>query len=111
MKDNRTKQRKSIIFEKVYQVVFKIPTGKVMTYGQIGKITGLSPRVVGFALHANPDGKLIPCHRVVNREGRVAPGYAFGGHGVQKKRLEEEGVEFVDETHINLDLYRYTLTS
>lgn len=94
-------------FEKVYEVVCKIPHGKVMTYGQIGKITGLSPRVVGFALHANPDGALIPCHRVVNREGRVARGYAFGGKDVQKKRLEEEGVEFVDEFRINLEKYSF----
>lgn len=103
--------KKNNTFEKVYQVVCTIPQGKVMTYGQIGKITGLSPRVVGFALHANPDGKLIPCHRVVNREGRVAPGYAFGGRDIQKKRLEEEGVHFVDEARVDLDLYLYRKTS
>lgn len=93
------------LYENVYEQVLKIPTGKVSTYGEIGKKLNISPRVVGFALHANPDGQLIPCHRVVNRNGRVAPGYAFGGQGTQKKRLEEEGIEFKDELHVDLEKY------
>lgn len=94
-------------FEKVYKIVSSIPRGKVMTYGQIGNLTGLSPRVVGFALHANPDSGLVPCHRVVNRDGRVAPGFAFGGAGEQKRRLEEEGVGFKDELHVDLQNYQF----
>lgn len=90
------------VFEKVYQVVEKIPAGKVTTYGAIGKILKISPRVVGFALHKNPDGATIPCHRVVNKDGRVAPGYAFGGPGIQKNRLEKEGVKFIDDLHVAL---------
>lgn len=76
---------KSEVFERVYEIVEKIPPGKVTTYGAIAKILNISPRVVGFALHENPDGQAIPCHRVVNKDGRVAPGYAFGGPGVQKR--------------------------
>lgn len=93
---------KSKMFEKVYELVRKIPKGCVTTYGEIGRVLGMSPRVVGYALHANPDGQLIPCHRVVNRDGRVASGYVFGGQGEQKRRLEEEGVEFGDELHVKL---------
>ena len=89
-------------FEKVYKLIGKIPPGKVTTYGTIGKKLNMSPRVVGFALHANPDGAKNPCHRVVNREGRLAPGYAFGGTGAQKQLLEQESVEFIDSNHINL---------
>lgn len=89
-------------FEKVWAEVRKIPKGKVTTYGAIGKKLGMSPRVVGYALHANPDGSLTPCHRVVNRDGRVAPGYAFGGPGIQKEKLEEEGVKFKDDSHVDL---------
>ena len=92
-------------FEKVYEIVRKIPKGKVTTYGSLGKKLNMSPRVVGFALHANPDGKATPCHRVVNRDGRVAPGYAFGGKGIQKKRLEEEGIRFKNEQNIDLKKY------
>lgn len=90
------------IFERVYKLVQTIPKGKVSTYGAIGKKLNMSPRVVGLALHLNPDSSLTPCHRVVDRNGRVAPGYAFGGKDVQKKLLEQEGVLFKDDTHVNL---------
>lgn len=88
-------------FQKVYKIVEKIPKGKVMTYGQIGEIVKLSPRIVGFALHANNNPE-IPCHRVVNVEGRVAPGFAFGGPNIQRKKLEIEGVIFKDELHVDM---------
>lgn len=89
-------------FENVYSIVQKIPKGRVSTYGLIAKQLNMSPRVVGYALHANPDPDNIPCHRVVDRTGRVAPGFAFGGSGIQKKLLEAEGVEFIDETHVDI---------
>jgi len=94
-------------FEKVYKLVRKIPKGKVSTYGAIGKKLNMSPRVVGYALHANPDSQLTPCHRVVNRDGRVAPGFAFGGPGNQKKLLEKEGVRFKDTDHVELQKYLF----
>ena len=90
-------------FERVYAVVKKIPPGKVMTYGQIAEMIGTKDaRRVGQALHANPDGSKVPCHRVVNRDGRLAPGYAFGGPNEQRNKLLAEGVKFVDETHVDL---------
>ncbi len=96
-------------FEKVYKLVQKIPRGKVTTYGTIGKRLNMSPRVVGHALHLNPDSSLTPCHRVVDRTGRVAPGFAFGGPGIQRKLLEAEGVKFRDETHVNLEKTLFNL--
>lgn len=91
------------MFEEVYKIVSKIPNGKVMTYGQIAKILGTRDvRKVGFALHANKDSSNVPCHRVVNKEGRLAPGYAFGGPGEQKMRLLSEGVVFIDDNHVDL---------
>ncbi len=98
------------LFEKVYKIVRTIPKGKVTTYGAIGKKLSMSPRVIGYALHLNPDGTKTPCHRVVNRDGRVAPGFAFGGPGIQKKLLEAEGVEFKDATHVSLKQYLFVLT-
>lgn len=89
-------------FEKVYAVVRKIPPGKVMTYGQVGKIVGTTARVVGFALHANPYEGDVPCHRVVDRNGRLAPNFAFGGAREHFLRLKGEGAKFVDEIHVNL---------
>lgn len=90
-------------FERVYEVVKKIPAGKVMTYGQIADLLGTKDaRRVGHALHANSDPN-IPCHRVVNKDGRLAPGYAFGGPDEQRARLLSEGIEFVDENHVKMD--------
>ncbi|HKB88071.1 MAG TPA: MGMT family protein [Patescibacteria group bacterium] len=95
---------KSNLFEQVYEVVKKIPEGKVMTYGGIAAALGTKDaRKVGFALHANPDSSKVPCHRVVNKDGRLAPGYAFGGPNEQKMRLKAEGVIFLDDNHVDLD--------
>ncbi len=85
-------------FEKIYSLVTRIPKGKVMTYGQISKLTNINnPRVVGFALHLNKNPKIIPCHRVVHFDGSLAKDYAFGGLQAQKERLEKEGVRFLKE--------------
>ena len=81
-------------FQEVYKIVRQIPEGKVATYGQIAAMCGnpRCSRAVGYALHVNPEPGVIPCHRVVNREGRLAPAFAFGGADVQKTLLEREGV-------------------
>ncbi len=92
---------KTAVFQKVYTLVKKIPVGKVSTYGEIGKEIGVDPRIVGFALHANQD-PLVPCHRVVNKEGRLAPNFAFDGWREQRRRLLTEGVEFRDEMHVEI---------
>mgnify|MGYP003305258672 FL=1 len=94
-------------FEKIYEIVKSIPEGKVATYGQVALLAG-NPRwarVVGYALHVNPEPGTIPCHRVVNREGKVAPGFAFGGEGVQRQLLESEGIVFEPDGRINLEKY------
>ncbi len=86
--------------ERVYAVIRQIPRGKVATYGQIARLVG-APRMarfVGFALHRNPYEGEVPCHRVVFADGSLAPGFAFGGPGEQRRRLEREGVTFLDGT-------------
>ena len=95
-------------FNRVYEIVKKIPEGKVMTYGGIAAVMGThDARRVGQALHANPDSSSVPCHRVVNKDGRLAPGYAFGGPDEQRMRLKAEGVKFIDDTHVNLIICLY----
>ena len=84
-------------FVKVYKVVKKIPPGKVVTYGQIAEILHTKDaRKVGWALHANRDSG-TPCHRVVSKDGRLAPNFAFDGEREQKRRLMAEGVSFKGE--------------
>ena len=84
--------------EEIYNQVKKIPKGKVASYGQIALLAGRprASRFVGQALHANPEPGVIPCHRVVFKDGSMAPGFAFGGPEIQMQLLEKEGVEFVD---------------
>ena len=84
-----------------------IPKGKVATYGQVATIAG-NPRwarVVGYALHNNPAPGVIPCHRVVNREGKTADSFVFGGGDVQKQMLIDEGVVFRNDGTIDLKEY------
>ncbi len=95
-------------FERVYEVVKMIPKGRVASYGQIAEAIG-NPRlsrVVGYALHVNPEPGVIPCHRVVKRDGEVSSAFAFGGANRQVELLEAEGVEFLDETHVDMARFR-----
>ena len=81
-------------FERIYEVVKRIPRGRVATYGQVAALAG-NPhwsRVVGYALHVNPQPGVIPCHRVVNRLGEPSKAFAFGGIDAQVRLLEREGV-------------------
>lgn len=96
------------MYEKIYDAVMTIPKGKVATYGQIAALAGNggAARVVGNALHVNPAPGVIPCHRVVNAQGRLAPNFAFGGDGEQQRLLEAEGVEVNDH---RVDLKKYQM--
>jgi len=78
------------IFEKIYLEVKKIPKGETISYSEIAKKVGTTPKVVGYALHKNKDPKNIPCHRVVFKDGSLSSGYAFGGKKAQERKLREE---------------------
>lgn len=94
-------------FEKIYEVVKTIPRGRVATYGQVAMLAG-NPRwarVVGYALHVNPKPGEIPCHRVVNREGKTSVAFAFGGGDMQRQLLEDEGIVFESDGTVDLDKY------
>ncbi len=91
-------------FEKIYEVVKTIPKGKVLSYGEVALRAG-NPRwsrVVGYALHNNPMPKIIPCHRVVMKDGSLTPAFAFGGEGKQRELLEEEGVHFLPDGRVDM---------
>lgn len=95
--------------EKVYEYLRSVPSGKVTTYGAIALHIGhpRASRQVGRALHRNPEPIVIPCHRVVNREGRLAPAFAFGGMDMQAQLLQSEGVEVVDG-YVDLKKYLWS---
>jgi len=92
----------------IYYLVSLIPAGKVLTYGQIGRVLKISPREVGYWLHRNPDPEKVPCHRVVFADGRLSPAYAFGGIGAQRNKLLAEGVVFSGQK-VNLQISLFKL--
>ncbi len=95
-------------FDKIYEVVKKIPKGQVATYGQVAALAGNRrwSRVVGYALHANPDADKIPCYRVVAKGGYVSGSFAFGGANAQRELLEADGIEFEDG-HVIMEKYQW----
>ena len=92
--------------ERIYAAVRRIPPGHVATYGQVAKMAGKERmcRAVGNALHKNPDPNGKPCFRVVNAQGKLSGAFAFGGPGVQRRMLEEDGVEVING-RVDLELY------
>ncbi|MBI2033345.1 MAG: MGMT family protein [Candidatus Levybacteria bacterium] len=95
-------------FERIYEIVSKIPEGKVMTYGQVAKIAHTTPRVVGFAMAGNKDTGRVPCHRVIDAAGKLR-GYGFGGNRVKKQLLKQEGIEFLNEETVDLQKHLFQI--
>lgn len=91
-------------FTRIYDIVRQIPRGSVTTYGQIALLIGnpRMSRVVGYALHVNPEPGIIPCHRVVNRFGGLSSAFAFGGDNQQRILLEGEGVAFLEDGRVDM---------
>lgn len=92
-------------FDEVYRIVAIIPEGSVMTYGMIATMLGnpRAARIIGYAMNSAPSELNLPCHRVVNKEGRMSPGDIFGGEDIQRKLLEAEGIIFKDNGCINME--------
>jgi methylated-DNA-protein-cysteine methyltransferase-like protein len=95
--------------ERVYDVVAKIPYGRVTTYGDIARSLGSirGARMVGWALNSTPEGRDLPAHRVVNRIGELSGGWHFGHPEVMKSLLVAEGVPFRDEYQVDLKQCRW----
>ncbi len=86
-------------YERVYEVVRKIPKGRVSTYGAIADFLALgSARMVGWALHQSLQSNDVPAHRVVNRKGELSGRNHFGHPGLMQALLESEGVEIQHNT-------------
>ena len=107
----RSRFKVAAMKEQVYEFVKSIPRGKVATYGQIALYWGNRnfARAVGNILHNNPDSEHIPCHRVVNAQGKLAQSYAFGGIEAQRRLLESEGVVFKSNQVVDLSVSQMIL--
>ncbi len=87
--------------KEVWKILYTIPYGKTMTYGEIAKmiakkrgIKRMSSQAIGGAISHNPIAIIVPCHRVIGSDGRLT-GYA-GGIGIKKRLLELEGINIKD---------------
>ena len=89
---------------RILAVVEEIPYGKVATYGQIAKLIGKerNSRRVGKVLSNAEFYGEYPCHRVVNHNGRLAPGFEQ-----QEMLLESEGVVLKENGHVDLKKYQW----
>jgi O-6-methylguanine DNA methyltransferase len=85
--------------EKVYALTKSIPKGRVVTYGQLARMSGhpKAARAIGMCMRTNPNAPIVPCHRVVASDGSLT-GYS-GGNGIptKKEMLLNEGVIFKGE--------------
>jgi methylated-DNA-protein-cysteine methyltransferase-like protein len=95
-------------YEKIYDIVVRIPAGRVATYGQIADLAGLrGARQVGYALHALPGDRNVPWHRVINARGEIS-GRARSDHDqLQRILLEQEGVQFDERGRVALERFRW----
>jgi len=91
--------------ERVYRIVRKIPSGRVMTYGQLAEILGdgYTPRTIGFVMHGSDDK--TPWHRVLNAQGACSTGRIVIPHDKQQRMLEHEGIKFNDRARCELKEY------
>ena len=93
--------------ERVYEIVRRIPAGRVMTYGQIADLLGegYTARTVGYVMHAADDG--VPWHRVINAQGACSTGRILLPPDKQQRMLEAEGIAFDARGRCALDRYRW----
>ncbi|NVK41686.1 MAG: MGMT family protein [Oceanospirillaceae bacterium] len=83
--------------ERIWQVVARIPRGRVCSYGLVAELAGLPrrARLVGRVLSRLPEGSRLPWHRVINARGELSLPAGSEGGRLQRQRLEEEGVCFI----------------
>lgn len=91
---------------RVYDLVSLIPSGRVMTYGQIAEILGegYTPRTVGYVMHG-ADSENVPWQRVINSQGACSTGRMTMPMNLQQSMLESEGVVFSQKGKCDLREY------
>ncbi len=88
----------------IYSTVEEIPYGKVATYGQIAKLIGKpkNARLIGRALKMSSLYGNFPCHRVVNHQGNICPGWPE-----QVDLLKNEGITFKNNFCVDLKKHQW----
>lgn len=95
-------------FEQIYRMVRRIPSGRVVSYGQIAQLCGMprGARIVGYAMASCGDPS-VPCHRVVDAAGNTKKAFDVLLPGTQRMRLEAEGVGFLPDGRVDMERYQW----
>lgn len=94
--------------DKVYKKLLEVPRGMVTTYGELARVVGLKngQRAIGRIMNKNPYPVIVPCHRVINSNGKIG-GYAWGEE-IKTNMLLKEGVKIKNGKIIDLEMiYRF----
>jgi len=91
--------------DKVYKKLLEVPKGKVTTYGELAKAVGLKngQRAIGRIMNKNPYPVIVPCHRVIQSNGKIG-GYAWG-EDVKTKMLSKEGIKIKNGKILHSDVF------
>ena len=104
-----TQRKINPTYQRIYDMVQRIPKGKIATYGQIAMLSKLrgQPRLVGYALHNVPAELKIPWHRVINSKGEISQLPDPESRTIQRHLLLAEGIAFDSEGRIPLDRFQW----
>ncbi len=97
--------------ERAYELVLRIPAGKVMSYGQVARVlgAGYDARAIGNIMYSTPDdGRGIPWHRVINSQGKCSTAGLTTPPDLQQRLLEAEGINFNDKGRCKIEQYLWT---
>jgi len=97
-------ERINSTFARIYDIVRRIPAGRLATYGQVARLAGSGAREVGYALAQLRDDD-VPWHRVINAKGEIS---LRQGKELQRVLLEQEGVQFSETGRVDLGFYGWT---
>ena len=109
MAENCTVPTNRTFYDRVYAFVERVPTGRVVTYGQVALELGspAAARAVGYALHFLPPDSGVPWWRVVNVRGAISLKGRGAGADLQRQLLEDEGIAFDGADRMDLKRLRW----
>ena len=96
------------LYERIYDMVRRIPPGRVTTYGRIATLVGgCTARMVGYAMAALKRGTApdVPWQRVINAKGKVSVHGDGIGNAMQLDLLEQEGVLFDADGRVDFERF------